>query len=178
MDMKKKLLSIAFPLTAFFCGNAQVYDSTELTFAGGYGKFEKLVLNEISISDVLQNDSFYKNHYLYYQVVLNVSRNGTIGDIWINSLFDTALVGNILAAMKKTSGFWENHSGAELIAVLPIYYNNITNDTLGDVSFKQIYDRTDNELSPKIFNSFFKEWKPQRVIRLKAIKIVSLPPVK
>jgi hypothetical protein len=177
MDMRKTLIAIAFFLASSFCGHAQFYDSTELTFVGGYGKLERLVLNESTESDVLQNDSFYKTPYMFYQVIFNVSKDGRIGDIWINSLFDTALVGSILTAMKKTNGLWVNNSGVALVAVLPIYYNNVSNDTLGDLMFKQIYDRIDNTKSVKIFSSFYQNWKPRKIVLLKAIKIVSLPPV-
>jgi hypothetical protein len=178
MDIRKTLTAVAFFLTAFLFGNAQSYDSTELTYKDGYGKLEKLVLNETSISDVLQNDSFYKKQYLYYQVIFNVSKEGAIGDIWINSLFDTALVGSILSAMKKTNGLWVNHSGAELVAVLPIFYNNVSNDTLSDIGFKQLYDRIDNTQSVKIYSSFFQNWNLQKIVHLKAIKIVAIPPVR
>jgi hypothetical protein len=174
--MRKTLVAFAFFLAAFISGHAQVYDSTILTFGGGYGKLEKLVLNETSISDALQNDSFYKNPYLYYQVIFNVGKDGTIGDIWINSLYDTALVSSILAAMKKTNGLWVNNSGTDIVAVLPIYYNNVSSDTMGDLMFKQIYDRTDNSKSVKIFSSFYRNWAPRKIVHLKAIKIVALPP--
>jgi hypothetical protein len=175
--MRKTFIVLAFSLTAFYCGHAQGSDSTVLTFAGGYGKLEKLVSYETSISEVVQNDSFYKRQYFYYQVIFNVRKDGTMGDIWINSLFDTALVGSILEAMKKTNGRWINNSGTELVAVLPIYYNNVSNDTLGDVTFKQVYDRTDNSQSVKIFSRFYQNWTPRRTVILKAIKIVALSPV-
>lgn len=174
--MRKKLIVLAFFLFAFLYGSAQVYDSTVLTFSGGFGKLEKLVGYETSISDALQNDSFYKNQYIYYQVIFNISKDGNMGDIWINSLYDTALVSSILGAMKKTNGLWVNNSGAELVVVLPIYYNNIPNDSFSDLMFKQIYDRIDNSKSVKIFSSFYQNWTLRKMVHLKAIKIVGFPP--
>ena len=99
-----------------------------------------------------------------------------MGDIWINSLYDTALVSSILGAMKKTNGLWVNNSGAELVVVLPIYYNNIPNDSFSDLMFKQIYDRIDNSRSVKIFSSFYQNWTLRKMVHLKAIKIVGFPP--
>lgn len=174
--MRKKFIVLAFFLYVFLYSQAQVYDSTVLAFTGGYGKLEKLVLNETSASDVMQNDSFYKNRYIYYQVIFNVARDGTMGDIWINSLYDTSLVSSFLEAMKKTNGLWINNSRAELVAVLPIYFNNVPGDTLGNLMFKQIYERIDNTGSVKIFSSFYQNWVLRKIVHLKPIKIVSFPP--
>jgi hypothetical protein len=173
--MRKKLIP-AFFLFVFFSSQAQKYDSTSLTFTDGYEKLEKLVGYETSISDALQNDSFYKNEYLFYEVILNIGKDGTMGDIWINSLYDTALASSILEAMKKTNGLWVNNSGSELVVVLPIYYNNIPGDSFSNLMFKQIYDRIDNSRSVKIFSSFYQNWESRKLVYLKAIKIVGFPP--
>lgn len=172
--MKKVFVVFSFLVLKAACSKAQYYDSTVLTYADGYGKLQQLINYEIGISDVAQTDSFYNKPYSFYQVLFKVDKNGAIGDIWINSIYDSALSSSILLAIKKSKGHWTNHSGTAIMAILPVYYYNVSKDeSFQNMSLSQIYDLKDKTESMKIFNSYYQNWSPGKTVMLKAIKIVT-----
>lgn len=175
--MKKIFLVFSFSLFTTICSQAQVYDSTVLTYADGYGKFQQLINYEISIADVTLTDSFNNKPYLFYQVSFKVDENGAIGDIWINSIYDSALSSGILSAIKKSNGHWVNHLGTELMAIVPVYYYNLyENNSFENMSLTQVYDQIDDTKSMKIFSSYYQNGNPGKTVILKAIKIITTGP--
>ncbi len=171
--MKKVFIVISFFMLKAQCSKAQYYDSTVLTYTDGYKKLQQLVNDEIGNSDVFQTDSFYNKPYSFYQVLFQVDKNGAIGDIWINSIYDSALSSSLLLAIKKSQGHWTNHSGTGILAVLPIYFYNISKENYENMSISQIYDIKDKTESMKIFNNYYQNWSPGKTIILKPIKIVA-----
>jgi hypothetical protein len=163
---------ISFFMLKAACSKAQYYDSTSLTYADGYKKLQKLIHSEISISDVASTDSFYNKPYSFYQVLFKVDKNGAIGDIWINSIYDSALSSILLLAMIKSNGHWTNHSGTGVMAILPVYIYNVSKENFENMSPGQIYDIKDKTESLKIFNSYYQNWGPGKTVMLKPIKIV------
>ena len=136
-------------------------------------KLQQLVNYEISISDVFQTDSFYNKPYSFYQILFRVDKNGAIGDIWINSIYDSALSSSLLLAINKSQGHWTNHSGTEIMAILPVCFYNVSKENYENMSYNQIYDIKDKTESMKIFNSYYQNWYPGKTVMLKAIKIVA-----
>jgi hypothetical protein len=172
----KTLLILIFPMTTL-CGFSQDSDSSALSYQGGLTKFTKLVLNEISIADATTVDSFYKKPFLFYQVIFEVGKNGNIGDVWIISLYDTALFSSIDSAIMKSNGAWINHTNKKLLVVLPVYYNIVNNDTSGGGSFKELYERTDNSGTLQISDRYYQNGSAAQVVHIKPVKIVALSPV-
>lgn len=173
---KAVFCSLIFFIVSFACF-AQVFDSTILEYKNGYQKFENLVSHETSVADITSYDSFYKKPYFFYLVMFQVNKYGKIGDVWINSIYDSILSSSILAAIEKSSGFWINHSGENLLAVLPVYYNNVDKEVVGNATLKEVYEHIDNTDSLKIFDRFYKNGQPAKTVHLKAIKIVALSPI-
>jgi len=172
-----KTLMISIFLITTICGFSQDHDSSVLSYQGGLKKFDKLIFDEISNTDILSQDSFYKKPFLFYQAVFEVGKNGNIGDVWVNSLYDTALFSSIDSAILKSNGAWINHTNKKLLVVLPIYYNIVNRDTAGGGSFKELSERTDNSGSLKISDRYYQKGSTNEVVHLKPMKIVSLTPV-
>jgi hypothetical protein len=182
IKLKQANMGIKIPLILIFMitmlsGFSQDPDSTTLTYQGGFKKFDRLIFNEISNSDASSQDSFYKKPFLFYQVIFEVGKNGNIGDVWINSLYDTALFSSIDSAIMKSNGAWTNHTNKKLLVVLPVYYNIVNSDTAGDGTLKEVSERTDNSGSLKISDRYYQKGSIRQVVHLKPMKIVSFTPV-
>jgi hypothetical protein len=176
--MGSKTILISIFLITTHCGFSQDPDSSELSYQGGFKKFNRLIIYELSISDIVAQDSFYKKPYLFYQVIFEVDKKGNIEDIWLNSLYDTSLFSSIWSAIRKSSGAWINHTNKKLMVVLPVYYNIVNQDTAVNATLKELDERIDNSKSLKISDRYYHNGSPGQVVHLKPVKIVALSPVR
>jgi hypothetical protein len=172
-----KILLISILLITALGGFSQDPDSSILAYQGGFKKFDRLIFNEISNADVLSQDSFYKKPFLFYQAIFEVQKNGNIGDVWLNSLYDTALFSSIESAIMKSNGAWINHTNKKLLVVLPVYCNIDNTDTAGDATLKELSERIDNSGSLNISDRYYQNGSPRKVVHLKPVKIVFFSPV-
>lgn len=145
---------------------SQKIDTTSLTLKGGYGTFIKSALAEFPDKDSLDIYGSGKEDRSYV-AQFQVKKDGSIGsEIYISGLKDTFFTSRILRSILKTQGRWVNHTGADAIAIINIYYA-FTTDIKSE---SEIY-----ETEPKIVSSFFKNGIRQNYVFLKPIIIQAGP---
>ena len=171
--MKKVLTIVGFLLCLMLLsglhGFSQMPDSSYLEYAGSPGGLGRLMLNEVSNSDRLSEEDFYKIHHIYYEVQFRIDKNGTLGEqVIINSVNDTSLRQTILQTMKKTQGHWINHSGKDLLVILPIHLYNDSGDSVFTDSTMKILP---------VWHASYNRWEETKILYLATIKIKTFPPV-
>ena len=117
---------ILFFMIAFaFKAYAQNQDTTHvIQYKGGDTSLIKQIFKYIG-----KHSGFYdgkdREHNRYFQVVLKIEKDGTMGDQMNIIMIDndtSSMPETIIDAIKQTNGQWINHTHQEQSILLPIYF--------------------------------------------------------
>jgi hypothetical protein len=168
----KKALTIAGFLVCLMLihglpGFSQIPDSANLEYVGKPGGLGRLMLDEVSNAESFNNRDFFKIHHIYYEVQFRIEKTGNLAEqIIINSVNDTSLRQSIMLAMKKTHGHWINHSGKDLLVILPIQLYNDSGDSVFTDSTMKILP---------VWHASYNRWEESKIMYLTTIEIKSGP---
>ena len=171
----KKALTIAGSLLCFMLlhvlpGYSQIPDSAYLEYKGRPGGLGRLMLNEVSNADRFSDEDFHKIRHIYYDVQFRIDRTGKLGEqITINSVNDSSLRQTILQAMKKTQGHWINHTGKDMVVILPIHLNNESGDS--------VFTDSTMKMLP-VWHASYNHWEESKILYLTSIEITTYPTVR
>lgn len=105
-----------------------------------------------------------KKYSSYYTVVFKIKADNSIDSkidvLVVNDSTDSKIDSAIVELIKQTNGNWINHSNEEQTVVLPIYH---------------VYMDENSKMNPDIRQTYYINWKKNKLIYLKPIIVGSYP---
>jgi hypothetical protein len=142
-------------------------NQTLIQYKNGFRELNRIFLSQMlkkkGIQGV-QSDSIKYNRY--FNVVMEVAKDGSIDSILVISIMDSSKGQFIIDGLKKTQGNWINKSGVTQMVVLPIY-----------LIYKSGNEKDPIEKTPFIRQDFYTNWNNRSLIHLEPIIIELYAPM-
>jgi hypothetical protein len=102
-------------------GFSQQYDTTSVTLKGGYRRLYKVILTGDTDTDSIGRAINRKHRH--YLAEVQIAADGRLGeDIKVYGLEDSSFTFDVIRTIKSSQGFWTNHVGHNITALLEMDY--------------------------------------------------------